>query len=162
MVTKKLAGWSHRNINCLARKGRTGALAITLLAGMLQCSGGWEAAAMDARLVALQTARASRGAPYRWGGSGPHAFDCSGLTQYAYRKAGKRLPRTAAAQFDRTRPIQSRFRRPGDLVFFRASRKVGHVGIYAGLGRIWHAPKPGGRVRLERLWTKQVQYHRVD
>ncbi|WP_367141210.1 MULTISPECIES: C40 family peptidase [Streptomyces] len=102
-----------------------------------------------------------KGAPYRWGGAGPRVFDCSGLTQYAYRRAGRKLPRTAAAQYYFTRRIPVRFRKPGDLVFFPRHGTIGHVGLYAGNGAIWHSPKPGGYVRLERLWTRRVEYHTV-
>ncbi|MGW1077641.1 C40 family peptidase [Streptomyces sp. NPDC002537] len=111
--------------------------------------------------MALRTAQALKGAPYRWGATGPRTFDCSGLTQYAYRRAGKMLPRTAAAQFAFTRPITVQHRRPGDLVFFPRHGTIGHVALYAGNGYIWHAPKPGGHVRRELLWTGRVMYHAV-
>ncbi|MCC2280954.1 C40 family peptidase [Streptomyces sp. ET3-23] len=120
-----------------------------------------KAAALEPRDVALRTAQALKGAPYRWGATGPLAFDCSGLTQYAYRKAGKKLPRTAAAQFAFTQPITVQHRKPGDLVFFPRHGVIGHVALYAGNGYIWHAPKPGGHVRRERLWTERVAYHTV-
>ncbi|WP_372412451.1 C40 family peptidase [Streptomyces luteireticuli] len=120
-----------------------------------------EASALEARIVALRIARSLKGAPYRWGAAGPDAFDCSGLTQYAYRKAGKRIPRTAAAQFYATRRITAQQRKPGDLVFFPRFGTIGHVGLYAGNGSIWHAPRPGGHVRREHLWTRHVEYHAV-
>jgi cell wall-associated NlpC family hydrolase len=111
---------------------------------------------------ALRVAAAKRGAPYEWGATGPNRFDCSGLTMYAFRKAGRRLPRTAAEQYTRTRHISAASRSPGDLVFFHAGREVYHVGVYAGNGKIWHAPHTGARVRLERIWTRQVWYGRVN
>jgi cell wall-associated NlpC family hydrolase len=46
-------------------------------------------------------------------------------------------------------------------VFFHYGSSVYHVGIYAGKGRIWHAPRPGTRVRLEKIWTKQIWYGRI-
>ncbi|CAM5447638.1 NlpC/P60 domain-containing protein OS=Streptomyces antimycoticus OX=68175 GN=SANT12839_082630 PE=3 SV=1 [Streptomyces antimycoticus] len=75
-----------------------------------------EAEAATAAAKALRIA-ASKGAPYKYGAEGPERFDCSGLTQYAYKRAGKRLPRTAAAQYNRTRHIKAGSRKGGDLVF---------------------------------------------
>lgn len=110
------------------------------------------AAVPDAGAAALVVAESRIGAPYRYGGAGPDAFDCSGLVAYAYGKAGVDLPRTAAQQFAIARPVPRRDLRPGDLVFFRLSgREVSHVGIYAGDGRFVHAPQTGGRVRIEDL-----------
>jgi cell wall-associated NlpC family hydrolase len=120
-----------------------------------------EAHAYSAGAKALKVAAAKKGAPYRWGAKGPGSFDCSGLTYYAFRKAGKKLPRTAAAQYNRVRHISRSTRRPGDLVFFHAGPSVYHVGIYAGKGKIWHSPKPGRKVRKERIWTSNVLYGRV-
>lgn len=110
---------------------------------------------------ALTIAASKKGSPYQWGAAGPYRFDCSGLTLYSFKRAGKRLPRTAAAQYNSTRHLSAASRRPGDLVFFHSGRSVYHVGIYAGGGRIWHAPKTGARVRLERIWTRSVWYGRV-
>jgi cell wall-associated NlpC family hydrolase len=110
------------------------------------------AAAPDAGAAALLAAESRVGTPYRYGGAGPDAFDCSGLVAYAYGKAGVALPRTAAQQFAIARPVPRRDLRPGDLVFFRLQgRDVSHVGIYAGDGRFVHAPQTGGRVRMDDL-----------
>jgi cell wall-associated NlpC family hydrolase len=106
----------------------------------------------DAGAEALRAAESRIGAPYRYGGAGPDAFDCSGLVAYAYGQAGVDVPRTAAQQFAIARPVPRRDLRPGDLVFFRLSgREVSHVGLYAGEGRFVHAPQTGGRVRMEDL-----------
>ena len=59
------------------------------------------------------------------------------------------------------RHIRAATRRLGDLVFFHSGRYVYHVGIYAGHGKIWHSPRPGTRVRLEKIWTHSVWYGRV-
>ncbi|WP_327120958.1 C40 family peptidase [Streptomyces sp. NBC_01341] len=118
-----------------------------------------EAASHSAR--ALDIAASKKGAPYRYGATGPHRFDCSGLTLYSYRKAGKKLPRTAQQQYNKTRHISRSQRKRGDLVFFHAGRGVYHVGIYAGSGRIWHSPKTGALVRLEKIWSNSVWYGRV-
>jgi cell wall-associated NlpC family hydrolase len=110
---------------------------------------------------ALRVAASKQGSPYRWGATGPYRFDCSGLTLYSFKRAGKRLPRTAAAQFNGTRHVSKHSRKAGDLVFFHYGSYVYHVGIYAGNGRIWHAPRTGSRVRLERIWSRGVWYGRV-
>ncbi|MEC4017616.1 C40 family peptidase [Streptomyces sp. H27-D2] len=110
---------------------------------------------------ALKIAASKKGSPYRYGASGPHRFDCSGLTLYSFKRVGKQLPRTAAAQYNKTRHISASHRKSGDLVFFHSGRGVYHVGIYAGRGRIWHSPKSGSVVRLERIWTRSVWYGRV-
>ena len=94
-----------------------------------------QAAPLKAR--ALDVARAQVNDPYRRGSAGPYRFDCSGLTQYSYKKVGKRLPRTAAAQYNATRHVSARNRQPGDLVFFGSP--VHHVGVYAGNGKIYNA-----------------------
>jgi cell wall-associated NlpC family hydrolase len=113
---------------------------------------------------ALAVAASMRGAPYAFGATGPDRFDCSGLTLYSFRLAGRWLPRTAEQQYERTSHISRSRRTLGDLVFFPRgpqSRSMGHVGIYAGRGRIWHAPRPGARVRLERIWSRDVRYSRA-
>jgi cell wall-associated NlpC family hydrolase len=107
-------------------------------------------------------ARAQSGKPYRYGARGPTAFDCSGLTGYAYGRAGIRLPRTAAAQYQAVRPVSKAVARAGDLVFWVSGGRAYHVAVYAGAGQVWHAPKPGDRVKLTRIWGwKQVRFGRV-
>lgn len=146
----------------LARAGTASALTLCVLVGSLLVPGaGSEAVAATPAHKALRIAASKKGAPYSWGATGPRRFDCSGLTLYSYRKAGKRLPRTAAQQYNRTRHVSSRHRKRGDLVFFHSGRYVYHVGIYAGRNRIWHAPKSGDVVRLQRIWTRSVWYGRV-
>jgi cell wall-associated NlpC family hydrolase len=128
----------------------------SLLPGTVQ-----RAEAATLALKALHVAASKRGAPYQWGATGPGSFDCSGLTQYSFKHAGKRLPRTAAAQYNSTRHISAHSRKAGDLVFFHYGSFVYHVGIYAGHSRLWHAPRTGAKVRLERIWTHRVWYGRV-
>jgi cell wall-associated NlpC family hydrolase len=123
-------------------------------------------AATDAQAATLSTkalnvAASKKGAPYGWGATGPNRFDCSGLTLYSFKKAGKKLPRTAQQQYNRTRHISASHRKRGDLVFFHSGRSIYHVGIYAGKGKIWHSPRTGSVVRLEKIWTKSVYYGRV-
>lgn len=113
-------------------------------------------------LHVLRVAAAQSGDRYVYGGAGPNAFDCSGLTAYAYRIAtGKHLPHNASAQQGWTRRISAREARPGDLVFFHDGGHVYHVAIYAGHHTVIHAPYPGQRVKRERIWTSAVTYGRV-
>lgn len=113
-----------------------------------------------ARIVAV--AGAQRGKPYRRGAQGPGAFDCSGLSGYAYRAVHIRLPRTANEQYHAAHPISRGAARPGDLVFWVSGRHAYHVAVYAGTGRVWHAPKPGDRVRLAKIWSPgAVRFGRV-
>ena len=101
----------------------------------------------------VHLAAAQRGKPYRYGAAGPRAFDCSGLVKYVLGRQHKRLPRTAAQQYRATRHLSRSQARAGDLVFFMSRGHVYHVGIYAGGGKVWHAPRPGQRVKLVRIWT---------
>ncbi|MFD4629920.1 NlpC/P60 family protein [Streptomyces sp. NPDC058284] len=86
------------------------------------------------------------GSPYVWGATGPNAFDCSGLTQAAYRSAGVALPRTTYAQIASGKRVSRSELRPGDLVFFYSG--ISHVGLYVGNGQMIHAPNPSAPVRL--------------
>ncbi|GFH34758.1 C40 family peptidase [Streptomyces pacificus] len=147
----------------LSRTGAVSALTIAAVGGSLIVPGGaQEAHAASAHATkALKVAASKKGAPYRYGATGPNRFDCSGLTLYAYKKAGKKLPRTAQQQYNRTRHVSSSQRERGDLVFFHSHGHVYHVGIYAGAGRIWHSPKTGSVVKLTKIWSKSVRYGRV-
>ena len=109
------------------------------------------------RIVAAARSRA--GKPYAYGADGPNAFDCSGLTQWVFRKVGKRLPRTSDAQAGAVRRVKHP--RRGDLVFFHDGGDVYHVGIYAGNRRLWHSSRPGTPVRKDRIWTRSVFFGRV-
>jgi cell wall-associated NlpC family hydrolase len=94
---------------------------------------------------AVDTALAQQGKPYAWGGSGPNSFDCSGLTSFAYKAAGIKLPRTSKAQAAVGTPVARNALKPGDLVFFYSP--VSHVGIYIGGGKMVHAPTSGSVVK---------------
>ena len=107
---------------------------------------------------AVLLAAAQRGKPYRWAAAGPSAFDCSGLVQYVYKRLGVNLPRTTWSQYKALRHVSHAAIRPGDLVFVD---KLGHVGIYAGYGFMWHAPHTGSRVKLSLIWDKHYLVARV-
>ena len=91
--------------------------------------------------AAVNTALAQVGDPYVWGAAGPDAFDCSGLTQYAYAAAGVALPHSSSMQSQMGTPVSRDQLQPGDLVFFYSP--VSHVGMYIGNGMIVHAANPG-------------------
>lgn len=153
----------NRVPSLLTRAGTASALTLAAVGGGIVVPGlSGDASAATMATKALQVAAAKKGSPYQYGATGPRRFDCSGLTLYAYKKAGKRLPRTAAAQYNRTHHISASHRRAGDLVFFHSGRNVYHVGIYAGKGKIWHSPRTGSVVRLEKIWTRSVWYGRVS
>lgn len=95
---------------------------------------------------------AQLGRPYRYGGEGPDAFDCSGLVHYAYGAVGVDTPRTTTGQYRAARHIDAARLAPGDLLFFRIdSRNVSHVGIYVGDGQFVHAPQTGRPVEQRQL-----------
>ncbi|MET7936537.1 NlpC/P60 family protein [Streptomyces sp. NPDC005322] len=98
---------------------------------------------------AVSFAYAALGKPYIWGATGPHGYDCSGLTQAAWRAAGVSLPRTTYTQINAGHRISRTELAPGDLVFFYSG--ISHVGLYVGNGRMIHAPHPGAPVRLASL-----------
>ncbi|MEU9377466.1 NlpC/P60 family protein [Streptomyces sp. NPDC048255] len=95
---------------------------------------------------AIAFARGAIGKPYVWGATGPGSFDCSGLTQAAWRSAGVSLPRTTYTQINSGRRVARDQLAPGDLVFFYSG--VTHVGLYIGNGQMIHAPRPGSTVRV--------------
>ncbi|MEX2550182.1 MAG: NlpC/P60 family protein, partial [Nitriliruptoraceae bacterium] len=102
--------------------------------------------------VAVDTALAQVGKPYRWGGTGPNAFDCSGLTSYAWRAAGVTIPRTSRAQFSGLTRISRGDLQPGDLVFYNSP--ISHVAVYTGGDTIVEASRAGVPVRTARLSTR--------
>lgn len=146
----------------LTRVGAVSALTLAAVGGTLLAPGATsEASAATLATKALDVAASKKGSPYQYGASGPSRFDCSGLTVYSYKQAGKKLPRTSQQQYNSTRHVSSSARQRGDLVFFHSGSNVYHVGIYAGEGKIWHSPKTGSVVRLEKIWSNSVWYGRV-
>jgi peptidoglycan DL-endopeptidase CwlO len=107
------------------------------------------APAAVARNAAVQHALSKVGSPYRYGATGPNAFDCSGLVSWAFKNAGVSLPRTSRAQSQVGTPVSRGELRPGDLVFFY--KPVSHVGIYIGDGKIVHASNRRGPVKISDI-----------
>jgi len=99
--------------------------------------------------IAINAALSQLGDPYVWGAAGPSSYDCSGLTMYAWGKAGVSLSHSSKAQASEGRRVSKSELMPGDLVFFFSP--ISHVGIYLGNGRIVHAPRPGKSVEIAPL-----------
>jgi cell wall-associated NlpC family hydrolase len=101
--------------------------------------------------TAVAFVAAQLGVPYVWGGTGPAGYDCSGLVQAAYRRAGVALPRVAQDQYDAGPPVPvGTALEPGDLVFFGSGPGgVEHVGLYVGAGEMVDAPYTGTVVRVD-------------
>ncbi|MGW0252552.1 NlpC/P60 family protein [Nocardia goodfellowii] len=100
-------------------------------------------------LAALAIATTQVGKPYQWGGNGPHAWDCSGLVQWAYRQVGIKLPRTTWEQARVGIPVSFIGLAPGDVVVLNSDGS--HVGIYAGMGQVLNAYDYGVPVGMTPL-----------
>ncbi|MFJ8577197.1 NlpC/P60 family protein [Micromonospora sp. NPDC093277] len=99
--------------------------------------------------VAAKSACLQIGKPYVWAAAGPGSFDCSGLTQYAWKAAGVSLTHYTGAQWTEGASVSKANLRTGDLVFFYSD--LHHVGIYVGNGLVVHAPHTGDVVRMAQL-----------
>jgi peptidoglycan DL-endopeptidase CwlO len=109
--------------------------------------------------IAVKTACAQIGKPYVWAAAGPNTFDCSGLTLYAWGKAGKTLRHYTQWQWADARPVTRAQLQPGDLVFFYPG-SLHHMGIYVGGGWMVHAPHTGDVVRMARIDTYPIAGYR--
>lgn len=124
------------------------------------------AARVSATIRILDTALMYYGAPYKWGGESPDGVDCSGLVCAAYRAAGMQLPRTSPDQAAAGRVVKKDEIRPGDLLFFEASRKgvIGHSALVVEVKddsvKFIHAT-PSGGVRFDFLEQEHWQTHFV-
>jgi cell wall-associated NlpC family hydrolase len=101
--------------------------------------------------TALRTACAQLGKMYLFGAAGPDRFDCSGLTQYSWKAAGKSIPRIAADQYRGITRISKDQLQQGDLIFFYSSSNPSHVGMYAGSGMMIHASRAGVPVKMKNV-----------
>jgi len=138
-----------------ARKIRILALTITML-GMVSACGTQTAVErqdrsqnMGARAAAVALQQV--GVPYLYGGSTSRGFDCSGLVQYSYGRAGKNVPRTTGQLWSATATVRRADRQVGDLLFFNIEGKMSHVGLYIGDQQFVHAPSSGKTVTVGRL-----------
>jgi cell wall-associated NlpC family hydrolase len=112
--------------------------------------------------LVVRRAAAQKGKPYRWGATGPNAFDCSGLVGYVMKGAGvNHLPRTSGAIAAHSKRVSKAHKKRGDVIIFGNGGGVYHIAIYAGKGRIWHAPGSGRSVRKVDIWTSGYRVGRL-
>lgn len=97
--------------------------------------------------MAVRAALSKLGCPYVWGATGPNVFDCSGLTEWAYKQAGIDISRTTYTQVGHGVPVPRSMIAPGDLVFPEA----GHVQMYIGDGKVVEAPHSGANVQISHM-----------
>jgi cell wall-associated NlpC family hydrolase len=107
---------------------------------------------------AVAAAESRVGDPYQYGGGGPGAFDCSGLTMWAYAQVGVSLPHYAPGQYAMSQHIPMSALQPGDLVF---AGDLSHVAMYAGGGMIVEAEHTGVPVHVVPMWSFLVLAGRV-
>lgn len=135
---------------------RSFSLAITMLA-MAACGsnppGKATAPSLSAGDRAAIIALEQVGEPYRYGGNAPGGFDCSGLVQYSYSRAGYSAPRTTGQLWSAVKTVEHHQLRAGDLLFFSIEGKMSHVGLYLGERRFVHAPQSGRSVSIESMDT---------
>ena len=109
----------------------------------------------------MDAAYASLGIPYKYGGNNPaRGLDCSSLMQFILKRAtGVKLPRTAAAQRDKSKTIALQELQPGDLLFFKINPRTNHVGIYIGHGKFIHASSSNRKAVIASMelpyWKKR-------
>ena len=99
--------------------------------------------------IAVAAAKSKLGSPYVWAAAGPSSFDCSGLTMYAWGKAGVALPHSSSMQMSSGQRVSLSALQPGDLVFYGVP--VHHVALYVGGGQVIHAPQSGDVVRYASM-----------
>ncbi|MFF9913710.1 NlpC/P60 family protein [Streptomyces sp. NPDC013457] len=103
---------------------------------------------------AVEFATAQIGKPYVWGAEGPDSYDCSGLTQRAWGKAGRNIPRTSQEQWRLLPRVDIKDMRPGDLIVYY--KDASHIGMYVGNGAMVHAPRPGRNVTLAGAGSMEI------
>lgn len=112
-----------------------------------------EKVATPAQKGVIETALSLLGTPYRFGGTTPKGFDCTGFINYVFRHSvGLLLPRESHSLIQAGRPVPAANLRPADLVYFKIERqKPLHVGIYIGDGKFIHSPSSKGKVNIQSL-----------
>jgi cell wall-associated NlpC family hydrolase len=112
-----------------------------------------------AAVVAMAARNA--GKPYVFGAAGPNSFDCSGFTQYVYKKFGKSLPHSATAQVRYGRSVGKTAKQPGDLMLFGSGGYYSHAAIYAGGNKMWDASTAGQPVAKRTIWSNTYVVRRL-
>ncbi|HQP31347.1 MAG TPA: C40 family peptidase [Deltaproteobacteria bacterium] len=125
----------------------------------------------EGALRIIETANNYLGTPYRYGGTTPEGFDCSGFVRHVFGENGINLKRTSYEQFRQGKAIPLSAMRPGDLIFFgrvkREHCRIEHVGLYIGEGRYIHAASSrSGQVTVSQIkspeqGTRKVMARRI-
>jgi peptidoglycan DL-endopeptidase CwlO len=146
-------------------------VALLTAVGFVALSGGTtdgatkaHAATLTFRQKAVQIASYQKGDPYRYGAAGPNAFDCSGLTKYSYAQAGHYLQHSTSGQWNETRHVGKRYKRPGDIIFYTSNGRASgiyHVALYAGNGYTWVARHSGTYVTKQKIYSSSYLVGRV-
>lgn len=114
-------------------------------------------------IKAVEMAMAQRGKPYVWGATGPDSYDCSGLTQAAYKAAGMNIPRTTYEQIKLGREVPLAQAKPGDLVFSNfSSNGPEHVSMYIGGNKVVEAQQEGVPVLVSPMPKGQIVIKHID
>jgi cell wall-associated NlpC family hydrolase len=129
--------------------------AVSAAGGHIDASGP-TAAPNSTVAAAMAAARSRLGDPYVWGATGPLSFDCSGLMQWSYARAGITLPRVAAAQWGTGPHPSLSHLEPGDLLFWATNTHdpatIHHVAMYIGRGLMIAAPHTGENVQVQPVY----------
>jgi cell wall-associated NlpC family hydrolase len=146
-------------------------IALLTAVGFVALSGGTtdsatkaHAATITFRAKAVQIASYQKGDPYRYGADGPNAFDCSGLTKFAYKQAGHYLQHSTSGQWNETRHISKANKHRGDLIFYTSNGRgsgIYHVALYAGHGYTWVARHSGTTVTKQKIYSSSYLVGRV-
>jgi cell wall-associated NlpC family hydrolase len=120
----------------------------------------------ESTLKIIESAQNYLGTPYRYGGTTPEGFDCSGFVRHVFGENGISLNRTSYEQFRQGKAIPLVALRPGDLIFFgkvkRKHCRIEHVGLYIGEGRFIHAASSRtGQVKISELKPSEHRTRRV-
>ena len=137
---------------------------VALSGGTTDRAGKAHAATITFRQKAVQIAAYQKGDPYRYGADGPNAFDCSGLTKYAYKQAGHYLQHSTSGQWNETLHMRKSMKRPGDLIFYTSNGRpsgIYHVALYAGNGYTWVARHSGTVVTKQAIYSSSYLVGRV-
>lgn len=139
-------------------------LAAVLMSSLVIGSTSTSASALSKPKVnkVIKKAASLKGSPYKWGGTTPKGFDCSGYTQYVFKKAlHKKIGRVVGDQAKKGKSVKKSSKKKGDLIIFMNGSYAYHVGIYAGDNKIWHASRPGKPVKKEKIWTSGYKVRRL-
>ena len=109
----------------------------------------------------IDVAKRYTGIKYRFGGTTPAGFDCSGFVRYVYAQVGVDLPRTASSQATAGTRVSASEAKAGDIISFTGKGGVYHNGIYLGNGKMIDSPRTGKSIDVRDVWSSSVVFTRV-